>query len=613
MPIIKASLLNFLEEFPDFDVKTPVEVEIDDVLKASEVIKSLISGVEVNVDSTCVCGSSSVHGKWMTPMVDDMTLRTYIDMCYNEHGIRERDFIINIVSKAAYGEFYPSDDDSNSTTTTESEDDDDDDDDKKSRDGDNDKTKDTHDKDRPSGSSGQQVAAKGLRVARSLFGALAEEGLEVSLKKTTWIASSPAVEAALKKQSKGEATQVSSVAKDLGVANAAGRARRTQVQAKRLCKGSTRGTRLQALRVRNVAHRVRVSKMGSLSAAIWGHQGMGLSPKQLRGLRSQAALAGRRQQLGSVDVVFSLGEGNCCDPLRTVILQHWRTLHKLLFAHPIPEQYQRLWKVTWTKLQTASKRWALVKGPVAAMVAYLQDLGVEASDATTWRFPAGSLQGPGLWHFERDTVLVTPGLSTVYRVEEALRRLLQHTANRRISQQDAGAGAACGIDWSVPRKLLRKQSKRPNRLTALRMVWQGAFFTTTKGAKRRCPLCQKQADLRHVLLECQWWRGRGPPPPPHWQKLRHKWPAESLWVRGLPPSSYTAFPSLSPDLLLPCKTGIWSPGTPVNAAHLVFGTDATGTTNDPRTRVVVAAVVACTLEEGQATEVGHHAGVTSRD
>ena len=251
------------------------------------------------------------------------------------------------------------------------------------------------------GRNPQQVAAKGLRVASTLFEALTAEGLEVSLKKTTWIASSSAVEAALKKQSKGEATQVSSVAKDLGVANAAGRARRTQVQANRLRKGTTRGARLQALRVHGVAHRVRVSKMGSLSAAIWGHQGLGLSPKQLRGIRTQAAQAGRRQQLGSVDVVLSLGEGNCCDPLRTVILQHWRTLHKLMFAHTMPEQYHRLWKVTWTKLLTAAKRWALVKGPVAAMVAYLQDLGVEASDPAAWRFPEGSLQGPGLWQFEK--------------------------------------------------------------------------------------------------------------------------------------------------------------------------------------------------------------------
>ena len=454
------------------------------------------------------------------------------------------------------------------------------------------------------GPNPQQVAAKGLRVARSLFGALAEEGLEVSLKKTTWIASSPAVEAALKKQSQGEATQVSSVAKDLGVANAAGRARRTQVQSIRLRKGFTRGTRLQTLRVNSVAHRVRVSKMGSLSAAIWGHQGLGISPKQLRGLRSQAALAGRKQQLGSLDVVFSLGEGNCSDPLRTVILQHWRTLHKLLFAHPTPEQYQRLWKITWTKLASAPKRWALVKGPVAAMVAYLQDLGVDASDPASWRFPPGSLQGTGLWNFEKDTVSVAPGLSSAHRVEEALCRVLQYRANLRISQQDAGAGAQCGIDWSVPRKLLRKQAKRTNQLTALRMVWQGAFFTTVKGAKRQCPLCKKHADLRHVLLECQWWRGKGPSPPPHWHKLQQKWPAASLWLRGLPPASYVAFPALTPDLLLPRLSGIWQAGTSVKAEGLVFGTDATGTTNDQRTRVVAAAVVACTLKDGLVTEVG---------
>ena len=344
--------------------------------------------------------------------------------------------------------------------------------------------------------------------------------------------------------------------------------------------------------------------MGSLSAAIWGHQGLGISPKQLRGLRSQAALAGKRQQLGSVDVVFSLGEGNCSDPLQTVILQHWRTLHKLLFAHPTPEQYQRLWKITWTKLAAAPKRWALVKGPVAALVAYLQDLGVDASDPAIWRFPSGSLQGPGLWNFSQDTVSVSPGLSTVHRVEEALRRALQHKANLRISQQDAGDGAQCGLDWSVPRKLLKKQAKRTIQPTALRMVWQGAFFTTVKGARRQCPLCHKHADLRHVLLECQWWRGKGPSPPPHWRKLQQKWSADSLWLRGLPPASYTACPPVPPDLLSPRVSGIWQAGTLVQADGLVFGTDATGTTSDQRTRVVAAAVVACTLENGIATEVG---------
>eukprot|EP00439_Symbiodinium_sp_Y106_P015494 s8573_g2.t1 len=274
------------------------------------------------------------------------------------------------------------------------------------------------------GANPQQVAAKGLRVARALFGALAEEGLEVSFQKTTWIASSPAVEAALKQQSHGDPVQVSSVAKDLGVANAAGRARRTHIQAKRLRKGTARGLQLHSLKVHKTAHRVRVSKMGCLSAAFWGHQGLGLSPKQLRIPRTLAAQAGRRQQLGSVDVVFSLGEGNCCDPLRTIVLQHWRTLHRLLFSKEVPDKYLRLWKLTWAKLKTAPKRWALVKGPIAATIAYLQDHAVDASDPIAWRFPVGSLSGPGLWDFSGDAVSLQPGLSMAFRMEEGLSRLL---------------------------------------------------------------------------------------------------------------------------------------------------------------------------------------------
>ena len=454
------------------------------------------------------------------------------------------------------------------------------------------------------GSNPQQVAAKGLRVAKALFSALAEEGLEVSFQKTTWIASSPAVEAALKQQSQGDPVQVSSVAKDLGVANAAGRARRTHFQAKRLRKGTARGLKLRALQIYKTAHRVRVSKMGCLSAAFWGHQGLGLSPKQLRAPRTHAAQAGRRQQLGSVDVVFSLGEGGCCDPLRTVVLQHWRTLHRLLFSKDVPDKYLRLWKLTWNKLKAAPKRWALVKGPIAAMIAYLQDHAVDASAPLVWRFPGGSLSGPGLWDFSGDTVSLQPSLSMASRMEEALNRLLQHAANHRIAQQDAGEGAAGGIDWTVPRRLLRTQAKRPNHLTGLRAVWQGAFFTSTKGAKRLCPLCKKVAGLRHVLLECQWWRGRGPSPPPHWAKLHAQWPAESLWVRGLPPVAYTTAPSLSPDSLAPRKTGVWCRSQTVDASNLVFGTDATGTTNDPRTRVVAVAVIACSLHDGALTEVG---------
>eukprot|EP00439_Symbiodinium_sp_Y106_P019234 s4933_g2.t1 len=144
------------------------------------------------------------------------------------------------------------------------------------------------------------------------------------------------------------------------------------------------------------------------------------------------------------------------------------------------------------------------------MIAYLQDHAVDASAPLVWRFPGGSLSGPGLWDFSGDTVSLQPSLSMASRMEEALNRLLQHAANHRIAQQDA----------------------------------------------------------------------------------------------GLPPVAYTTAPSLSPDSLAPRKTGVWCRSQTVDASNLVFGTDATGTTNDPRTRVVAVAVIACSLHDGALTEVG---------
>ena len=449
-----------------------------------------------------------------------------------------------------------------------------------------------------------QVAAKGLRVARALFKALEKEGLEVSLKKTTWVASSSAVEAALKKQTLGDSVQVSTVAKDLGVANTGGRTRRIGIQQGRLSKGLARGTKLHRLRVTKTAHRVLVSKLGSLSAAIWGHQGAGLSPKQLKGIRSQAAQAGRRHKLGSLDVVFGLKEGGCADPLETVLLQHWRTLHKLLFHKPMPDKFSRLWSVTWQKLATAKRRWALVKGPVAALIAYLQDLGVDAVDPLCWKCPAHSLHGHGLWCFPGDVVSLEPRLSSLHSGVEGLTRLLRHAACRRLVGQDGGEGLDSGVDWTVPRRLLRTQANKQHHLTALRAVWQGAFFTTTRAARRHCPLCGCAADLQHVLLDCRWWTGRGKPPPPHWDKQRRTWPAQSLWVRALPPASYTE-PPLWPASATELKhTGCWAAGEPIDTADLLFATDATGTTKDPRTRVVAAAVIACRWTNGELVEVG---------
>ena len=94
---------------------------------------------------------------------------------------------------------------------------------------------------------------------------------------------------------------------------------------------------------------------------------------------------------------------------------------------------------------------------------------------------------------------------------------------------------------------------------------------------------------------CCWSAGGGVDaglPPLHTGKSYKQPGRQTFWARALPPASYTACPEA------------WRNKHRIDATDLVFGTDATGTTNDPRTRVVTAAVVACTLEGGVLTEIG---------
>eukprot|EP00439_Symbiodinium_sp_Y106_P049433 s3937_g6.t1 len=99
-------------------------------------------------------------------------------------------------------------------------------------------------------------------------------------------------------------------------------------------------------------------------------------------------------------------------------------------------------------------------------------------------------------------------------------------------------------------------------------------------------------------------RAREAPPSPLGQKQRRIWPAQSLWVRALPPASYTEPPPRPGSATELKRTGFWAAGKPIDTADLLFATDATGTTKDPRTRVVAAAVIACRWINGELVEVG---------
>ena len=89
----------------------------------------------------------------------------------------------------------------------------------------------------------------------------------------------------------------------------------------------------------------------------------------------------------------------------------------------------------------------------------------------------------------------------------------------------------------MPHRLLKHAPR--SKTSALRTAWQGAMKSRRVQAAQLCPLCRKPLTPQHMAMECKWWRGRVPPPPKHWERLKTKYPYECLWARGLMPAAAT--------------------------------------------------------------------------
>ena len=126
------------------------------------------------------------------------------------------------------------------------------------------------------------VAAQVLEVYRSLKTDLSAQGLQVNVKKTHFTCSSAKAEKCLQKILQEGDPEVSSMVKDLGVDSAGGRRRRITTQAKRFGLAARRNKRLHVLRLPRRPQRTRVYRASVLTAAVWGHEGQGIAPKDSR-------------------------------------------------------------------------------------------------------------------------------------------------------------------------------------------------------------------------------------------------------------------------------------------------------------------------------------------
>ena len=197
---------------------------------------------------------------------------------------------------------------------------------------------------------------------------LNDAGLQMSLTKTGYLASSNDCKKELTIQRREDHPSVHELLKDLGLDSNGGRRRRIGTQQKRLLKAGRRNAKLHHLKIKARPIRIRVWKTSVHSAACYGLEAQGIAPQRLQTLRTQLARHGGLKKGGSVDVVYDQ-HATLQDPKMTVIERQMKAMHLLVLKWP-PEQLAELrtaWRVSWKRLRAAAYPWMVVTGPMAAL------------------------------------------------------------------------------------------------------------------------------------------------------------------------------------------------------------------------------------------------------
>ena len=438
----------------------------------------------------------------------------------------------------------------------------------------------------------KHVADSAIRVYRSLKDGMDANGFTISSKKTGFVASSTQASKHLRELLLPHEPQVYDVMRDLGVDSTGGRKRRLVTSATRAKKAHARHSKLSRLGP-PPSTKLRVVKAAITSVALWGHPSVGVSPKRMKWLRTVVGKHLGKYKLGSLETILDMGAKKCQDPKRTIHKQHFKVVAKVFRAWigGGKAHFDLAWKTTWKRLSAAKHHWPLVTGPMAATMAYLLDLKVDASD-------------PGKW--KRGSVLnvdwTQPRMGSL--AYKWLEGFLEEQKRAAIARQAGGAGAQEGLDWTPHHKLTKLGGLSPGLMEGIKSVWHAGVITESKPGW--CKKCQMPATLEHVLKECPYWREQGFKEPKLQEYLRHKYPWECLWTRALLPKLAVWHPKPPEHLLGLRYQGCFAADAKVEAEGLIFATDASGGPGgiDPRVQTSALAVVAMSWTKGVLEEAG---------
>ncbi|CAE7311654.1 unnamed protein product [Symbiodinium sp. CCMP2592] len=425
------------------------------------------------------------------------------------------------------------------------------------------------------GSDPVEVASSALQAYRVLHASLGLEGLEVETTKTKFVAGTVRARAALQQLRRPGEPDTADLVKDLGLDCAAGRRRRITTAQKRFRTGLGRVRHMRRLRIRRRWVRGRLLQASALKAGLYGHQAVGVAPKRLKVLRSAVAREAGRFEHGSADVILDLMS------------------HKAVLTHTSVRLLTRTWASSWSRQASAKHGWKIVNGPVSALIQYLLDLRVSAPTPEVWTHREAT------FHFR----FREPG--AVFEASAFLKQVIQLERWTRIGAISTAAGAATGIDWTVPRRLLASPRTKSWR-HGLRAVFQGALLHSGNGGKDQCKFCGAPNTLHHLLYECE--KVPGALMPAGWllsYKRRH--PAECLWLRGMRPLNTREPLAHEAEVR---RTGLFLDGSP-DLTGLFVATDASGgpATKDSRLRSVGWAVIVASRHNGDFTVLGTMSGL----
>ena len=329
-----------------------------------------------------------------------------------------------------------------------------------------------------------------------------------------------------------------------------------------------------------------------MPTATWGHQAAGLAKTMVRSFRAQLAQRALfRKKLGCVQTAYRLFMNKEADPqfalpMRQVV--SWCQLLRQTRPSAL-ELVGRAWKIQAAKIQHCRVHWCYARGPMAACMCVLKDLGWGFPELFCWVDP-----GNQAWTFSLDEPM------TVRRLLEKLEWCCERNLWREAVRHQGGVDLGGGVDLVVARKHLRYLLKQ-NRLhehNLLLHVLQGTLPTSHNGIEEACSACGSlDASLKHKLWKCPAVSARLGPIPEVWDMSLDEEGLQSLWLQGLVPACLTALPDevyVNESQCICTATGLWESSQSLDVSQFYFGTDGSGGpfSSEPRLRLCAWSVVA---------------------